>query len=142
MSPTTAMRTAHGRFDVKLAPQPADDAAGGAAFSRLLLDKRFHGDLDATSAGQMIAHRTAVEGSAGYVAMKLVTGTLFGRRGSFVLQHSCTMQRGAPTQDITVVPDSGTDALVGLGGRMTIAIDGGAHSYSFEYSLAPLTPGA
>jgi hypothetical protein len=100
------------------------------------LDKRYHGALEASSSGEMIAFRSATPGSAGYVAMETVRGTLAGRAGSFVLQHSSTLNRSAPTQSITVVPDSGTEALAGLAGRMTIDIAAdGAHAYRFEYSL-------
>jgi Protein of unknown function (DUF3224) len=126
---------AEGAFDVKMVPQSADPA-GGESIGRMLLDKRFHGTLDATSKGQMLAMRTAVEGSAGYVAMEVVTGKLDGRQGSFVLQHSGTMNRGAPTLTLTVVPDSGTGELAGLSGSMAIDIAGGKHSYRFDYSLA------
>jgi hypothetical protein len=126
---------ARGTFEVKLTPQPADDPAAAAAPGRMTLDKRFHGDLEADSLGQMLAYRTAVEGSAGYVAMERVTGRLGDRQGSFVLQHSGTMARGTPSLSITVVPDSGTDELAGLSGRMNIVIEGGQHSYEFDYQL-------
>jgi len=125
---------ARGTFDVKVMPQAADNPAGGP-FSRLFLDKQFHGDLDGTSKGQMLGAGTAVEGSAAYVALELVSGTLSGRRGSFILQHTGTMKKGAPTMTVTVVPDSGTDQLTGLEGRMTIIIEGGKHSYDFDYTL-------
>lgn len=126
--------TARGTFDVKVVPVPDGDSAGGP-FSRLLLDKQFHGDLEATSKGQMMGAMTAVQGSGGYVALELVTGTLNGKRGSFILQHSGTMQRSVPTMHVMVVPDSGTDELKGLSGRMTIIIEGPKHSYEFEYTL-------
>jgi hypothetical protein len=131
-----AVMTNHSRgtFDVKVIPQPPDDAAGGP-FSRLFLDKQFHGDLDGTSKGQMLGAGTAVEGSAGYVALELFSGTLHGRRGSFILQHNGTMTKGVPTMIVTVVPDSGTDQLAGLAGKMTIIIADGKHSYEFEYTL-------
>lgn len=99
------------------------------------LDKQFHGDLEGTSKGQMLTAGTAVKDSAGYVAIERVDGTLKGQRGSFVLQHSGTMTRGAPQLVITVVPDSGTGQLVGLAGKMTILIADGKHSYEFEYTL-------
>jgi hypothetical protein len=125
---------ASGPFDVKLTPQPAEpDIDGG--LGRMALDKAFHGDLDATSKGTMLAAMTDVKGSAGYVAMERVAGTLHGRRGSFVLQHSGTMNRGAQTLAITVVPDSGTGELAGLRGSMTIVIESGRHSYGFDYEL-------
>lgn len=126
---------ARGTFDVKVVPQAPDDPAGGP-FSRLFLDKQFQGDLDGTSKGQMLAAGTAVEGSAGYVALELFSGTLNQRRGSFILQHNGTMAKGVPTLIVTVVPDSGTDQLAGIAGQMTIIIAGGKHSYEFEYTLA------
>ena len=125
---------ASGPFDVKLTPQPAEpDTDGG--LNRLALDKTFHGDLDATSKGTMLSAMTDVKGSAGYVALERVTGSLHGRRGSFVLQHSGTMDRGNPTLTISVVPDSGTDELVGLSGTMAIVIAQGKHNYGFDCEL-------
>jgi hypothetical protein len=102
----------------------------------LLIDKQFHGDLDATSKGQMLAAGTGVKGSAGYVAIERVSGKLHGRSGTFVLQHSGTMTRGTPQLSVTVVPDSGTGELIGLSGKMAIIITDGKHSYDFEYLLA------
>lgn len=126
--------TASGPFEVKLAPLPThhgqDDLLG-----RLSLDKTFAGDLVATSTGEMLSAMTAVEGSAGYVAIERVSGTLAGREGSFVLQHSGTMDRGGQTLSISVVPDSGTGGLTGLTGRMTIAVAAGKHSYELLYTL-------
>ena len=130
-----ATMTARGTFEVKMTPQPKDDGAGGG-FDRLFGEKQFHGELDAVSKSQMLAARTAIEGSAGYVALELVTGKLNGRRGSFVLQHKGTMSKGVYNMDVTVIPDSGTDELVGITGTMTITIEGGKHSYNFEYSLS------
>jgi hypothetical protein len=127
---------ASGTFDVKLSPQaPDDDKPESAAVGRLVIDKQFHGDLEATSKGQMLAVRTGVEGSAGYVAMEQVTGTLHGRSGSFALQHSGTMNRGTPQLTVSVVPDSGTGELAGLAGTMDIIVAGGKHSYEFQYRL-------
>jgi len=126
---------AGGTFEVKLSPQPADDYADGAALGRMTIDKEFHGDLEATSKGQMLTGMGSVKGSAGYVAIERVSGVLAGRRGTFVLQHSGTMNRGAPSLTITVVPDSGTDQLAGLAGTMVIDVAGGRHSYTFEYTL-------
>ncbi len=125
-----------GPFDVKMNPQPTDAAAAGDTIGRMLLDKKYHGSLDATGKGQMLAMRTPVEGSAGYVAMELVVGKLDGRSGSFVLQHSGTMNRGAALLLLGVVPDSGTGELVGLSGNMEIIIAEGRHSYRFEYNIA------
>jgi hypothetical protein len=132
---TVAMTRASGTFDVKLAPQPKDDYSDGASLGRLTIDKEFRGDLAGTSKGQMLTAMTAVKGSAGYVAIELVTGALHGRRGSFVFQHSGTMNRGAPTLTLTVVPDSGTGELTGLAGSMVIDIADGKHSYTFDYTL-------
>jgi hypothetical protein len=101
----------------------------------MVIDKQFHGDLEGTSKGQMISAMGSVKGSAGYVAMERVTGKLKGRTGSFVLQHNGTMTRGAPQLSVTVVPDSGTDQLTGIAGMLTIKIEGGKHSYEFEYTL-------
>lgn len=123
---------AGGTFEVKLTPQASDDATLG----RMSIDKQFHGDLEATSKGAMLTAGTAVKGSAGYVALERVTGALHGRSGTFVLQHSGTMTRGAPQLTISVVPDTGTDQLVGLAGQMAIKIADGKHSYDFEYTLA------
>lgn len=131
----TRMTHASGEFDVKLTPQTADDKSAGAAVGRYSLDKKFHGDLEGTSKGEMLAVGTAVEGSAGYVAIEQFTGTLNGRSGTFALQHSGTMTRGAPQLSVTVVPDSGTGQLEGLSGQMTIKINDGKHSYNFEYTL-------
>jgi hypothetical protein len=128
---TIIMAHASGAFEVKLTPQTQNDAAVG----RMSIEKQFHGDLEATSRGEMLAVSTAVKGSAGYVAMEQVTGALQGRSGTFALQHTGTMTRGTPGLSITVVPDSGTGQLVGLSGRMAIQIADGKHSYDFEYTL-------
>ncbi|QEL14909.1 DUF3224 domain-containing protein [Limnoglobus roseus] len=127
-----------GPFDVKLAPLPTYDTTEGSLLGRRSIDKQFHGDLEATSVGEMLAAGTAVKGSAGYVAIERVTGTLGGKSGTFVLQHSGTMNRGEPGLVITVVPDSGTGELTDLAGTMSIEITGGKHFYDFEYTL----PGA
>ena len=126
------MSRASGTFEVKLSPQTdADNTVG-----RMSIDKQFQGDLVGTSKGQMLMAGTGVEGSAGYVAIEKVEGTLDGRSGSFYLQHSGTMARGVGELSISVIPDSGTGGLVGLSGRMNIIIANGAHSYEFEYELA------
>ena len=128
------MAKASGTFAVKVSPQaPAEGDTSGVG--RLLLDKEFQGDLSATSKGQMLAVGTAVEGSAGYVAMEQVKGSLNGKNGSFALQHFGKMTRGTPELNVTVVPDSGTEELTGLAGKMQIIIADGSHSYEFEYEL-------
>jgi hypothetical protein len=131
---------ATGTFDVKIDPQPADEKAGGAAIGRMLIDKQFHGDLEATSKGTMLSAGSPAKGSAGYVAIELVIGTLHGHTGTFALQHTGSMTQGIPQLTITVVPDSGTDQLVGLAGKVTVNIlrsagVDGKHSYDFEYTL-------
>jgi hypothetical protein len=123
-----------GTFEVKVTPQ-AGDASIDGDIGRMSLDKQFHGDLEATSKGLMLAAMSSVKGSGGYVAMERVTGTLKGRNGSFVLQHIGTMTRGVPQMTVTVVPDSGTGQLAGLAGTMTIKIADGKHSYDFDYTL-------
>ncbi len=126
---------ASGTFEVELNPQVPDDKVGDASVGRMSIDKQFHGDLEATSKGQMLTVMTDVKGSAGYVAMERVTGTLHGHSGTFALQHSGTMTRGAQGLTVTVVPDSGTGELIGIAGKMTIDIVDGKHSYGFEYTL-------
>lgn len=127
---------ASGTFEVKLNPLAAYNDAEASNLGRMSLDKQFHGDLEGTSKGEMLTAGTGVKGSAGYVAIERVSGTLHGRKGTFVLQHSGTMTRGAPRLIITVVPDSGTDQLVGLAGTLVINIADGKHSYDFEYTVA------
>ena len=129
----TTQQFAKGSFQVKRAPVPAAfDAAGLARHS---LDKSFRGDLEGTSLGEMVSAGGGVAGSAGYVAMERVTGMLHGRVGTFVLQHSATMNRGTPSLTLTVVPDTGTDQLTGLSGSMRIIIDKGQHFYEFDYEI-------
>jgi hypothetical protein len=130
------MNSASGTFQVKLTAQPSD---GDARLGRLTIDKQFQGDLEATSKGEMLTGGTQVKGSAGYVAMELVTGKLNGRSGSFILQHTGTIDRGNPSLSVTVVPDSGTDELTGLTGKMAINIADGKHSYQLQYTLEPQT---
>ena len=123
---------ATGTFEVKLDPQ-AQDVSG---LGRLSIDKTFSGDLDGTSKGQMLAASTETPGSAGYVALERVTGTLAGRSGTFILQHTGTMNRGVPSLSVTVVPDSGTGQLIGLAGSFAIDIGGKEHRYAFDYQIA------
>jgi len=124
---------ATGSFEVKL--NPLETYTKAATLGRMSLDKQFRGALEATSKGEMLSAATAVKGSAGYVAIEHVNGTLDGRSGTFILQHSGTMTRGAPQLSITVVPDSGTGQLTGLAGKMTINIVDKNHFYDFEYDL-------
>lgn len=126
------MTQAKGTFTVTLQPLTGHDSSPQAVVGRRSIDKVFSGDLTGTSIGEMLASMGTVKGSAGYVAMEKVSGTLLGKAGSFVLQHSSTMTRGAPTQSITVVPDSGTGELSGLRGSMVILIEAGVHNYVFD----------
>jgi hypothetical protein len=126
-----AMSHATGTFEVKMNPQPSDPPIG-----RFLFDKQFHGGLDGTSKGEMLAAGNGAAGSSGgYVALEQFTGTLDGRKGTFILQHSGIMTLGKPELTITVVPDSGTGELKGLTGKLSITITDGKHSYDFEYTL-------
>jgi Protein of unknown function (DUF3224) len=130
------MAHASGTFEVKLTPQKPDNKeAESASIGRMSIDKQYHGDLEASSKGEMLSAMTDVKGSAGYVAIERVTGTLHGRTGSFVLQHSGTMTRGEPQLSVTVVPDSGTGELAGLAGALTIRIAEKQHFYEFDYTL-------
>jgi hypothetical protein len=123
------MPTAHGTFEVKLTPQE------GSGVGRMSIDKKFSGDLDASSEGTMLAVRGTVKGSAGYVAIEVVNGMLGGRSGSFALQHWGVMTRGEPEQRVMVIPDSGAGDLAGISGAMTIIVEDGKHAYELHYSL-------
>ena len=132
---STMSAKATGTFEVKLTSQVSEDKNAEVSLSRFTIEKQFSGDIVGTSKGLMLTGGTATKGSAGYVAMEKVSGTLAGRTGTFILQHSGTMTRGTPQLSIIVVPDSGTDQLEGLAGKMVINIDAGKHSYEFDYSL-------
>ncbi|GGC61591.1 DUF3224 domain-containing protein [Undibacterium terreum] len=124
-----------GSFDVKLTPQTSPGKPADTVPGRMSIDKQFNGELDAHSVGEMLAAMGNVKGSAGYVAIEQVTGKLQGRSGTFVLQHTGTMNRGAAQLSVTVVPDSGTGELTGLEGSMKIDIVDGKHFYEFDYTL-------
>ena len=124
-------RRADGAFEVRMTGDPV----GGSAIGRFALDKTYRGSLEATSRGQMLSAGAVEKGSAGYVAIEIVEGTLDGRSGSFALQHSGTMTRGSARLTIDVVPDSGTGELEGLAGTMTIRVGDGRHEYALDYSL-------
>jgi len=126
---------ATGTFEVKVIPQPAEDQSKPAAISRMSIDKQFHGGLEGTSRVEMLTAGTEVKGSAVYVALEQFTGTLAGRKGSFLLHHTGIMTRGTPQLTVCVVPDSGTGQLVGLTGEMNITIADGKHSYDLSYTL-------
>lgn len=126
---------AKGSFAVKLVPLAFEGQPEGSKLGRMSIDKAFSGELVADTKGQMLSAGSEVKGSAGYVAIERVEGTLNGRRGTFTLQHTGTMNRGVPSLAVTVVPDSGTGELTGLAGELKIIIADGKHSYEFSYTL-------
>jgi hypothetical protein len=127
---------AQGTFDVNIIPQPPEGKAeGSTTLGRMLIEKKFHGDLEAVSKGQMLTGMAEVKGSGVYVAIEQVKGTLNGRSGSFILHHLGIMVRGVPQLSVTVAPDSGTGELAGIEGSMTIIIADGKHAYDFAYTL-------
>lgn len=129
------MTLASGEFDVKMTPEALSATAAPTGLGRFSLDKRYHGPLEAVSSGEMLSAMGTVQGSAGYVALERVEGTLDGRHGAFVLQHNGSMNRGAPFLSVTVVADSGSGELQGLQGKLDIRIEGGKHYYDFDYAL-------
>lgn len=128
---------AKGGFDVKRTPQGSLDMGDGFEIGHMRFDKQFHGPLEATGVVHMLAAMSPVEGSGAYVAVERIVGTLDGRAGSFLAVHKGVMDRGTPALDLTVVPDTGTDALTGLRGRIAIDIVDGTHFYTFDYELEP-----
>lgn len=125
-----------GIFNVKLSPLDTyAKGQGGVTLARMSIDKTFHGELDATSKGEMLSAMTAVQGSAGYVAVEQVVGSLSGKQGSFVLQHFGTMSGDDNRLILEVTPDSGSGELSGLRGKMSIRIEEGRHFYDFDYDL-------
>lgn len=128
-------QVAKGSFTVEIQPQGEPVTTDGVTTGRASLNKRFEGDLVAAGKGEMLSALTPVKGSAGYVAIERVTGTLNGRIGSFVFQHSGTMNQGAQQLSIQVVPASGTGGLAGIEGSFRISIVDGMHFYEFEYRL-------
>lgn len=126
---------AQGTFEVKTAPLPPDEATAATSIGRYSLDKVYRGDLEAVSAGEMLGAGDPATGTAGYVAIEHVSGTLQGRNGSFALQHFGTMDGGKFEMNVRVVPGSGSGQLEGIAGTLTITIAGGQHSYAFEYTL-------
>lgn len=126
---------AKGEFDVARIPQDELDIGGGATIGHSRFEKRFRGPLEATSVVHMLALMTPVPGSGAYVAIERIEGTLDGRRGSFFAQHNGIMDRGRPSLDLTVIPDSGSGELTGLHGRIAIDIVEGKHFYTFDYGF-------
>lgn len=129
------MPLAQGTFDVKTAPLAADEATAATSIGRYSLDKVYLGDLEGASAGEMLGAGNPATGTAGYVAIEQVTGSLHGKHGSFALQHFGTMDQGKFDINVKVVPGSGTAQLAGIAGVLTILIEGKKHSYSMEYTL-------
>ncbi|HEY0504657.1 MAG TPA: DUF3224 domain-containing protein [Lysobacter sp.] len=129
------MAQVKGEFDVKRTPEGGFDLGGGTLAGHFRFDKVFHGALDGTGVVHMLAVGTQVDGSAAYVAVERISGTLEGLSGSFLTQHNGTLDRGAPSLSVTVVPDSGTDELTGLRGRIAIDIVEGKHFYTFDYEV-------
>lgn len=124
-----------GSFEPGVKPLPAD-LPTAPSLGRMTLNKQLHGGIEGTSTGQMLTAMSETKGSAGYVAVEVVTGKVDGLTGSFSLIHMGIMDRGKPTLTVTVVPDSGTVELVGLAGTFTINIAAdGKHTYDFEYTL-------
>ena len=126
---------AKGEFEVTRIPQEELEIGEGATIGHSRFDKRFRGVLEATSVVHMLALLTPVQGSGAYVAFERIEGTLDGRRGSFFVQHNGIMDRGEPSLDVTVIPDSGTGELTGLHGRIGIDISNGKHYYTFDYGF-------
>jgi hypothetical protein len=124
-----------GEFEVRRGTEPACDMGEGVQAGHFRFDKRFRGDLDATSVVHMLAVMTEVQGSAGYVAIERISGTLHRRQGAFFVVHNGVMDRGTPSLTLTIVPDSGTGELVGLSGRMAIDIVDGRHYYTLDYAF-------
>jgi hypothetical protein len=134
-----AKAVAKGSFTVQVKPVIEPSVADGVSLGRMSIDKQFEGDLVGTGKGEMLSALTPVKGSAGYVAIERVTGALHGRAGSFVFQHTGTMDQGAQSLSITVVPGSGTGALAGISGRFNLTIVDGKHLYEFSYALPQTT---
>jgi hypothetical protein len=126
-----------GKFDVKLDPLDVfTKGKDGVNLGRMSIDKKFYGDLEANSKGEMLSAMTTTQGSAGYVAIEQVFGNLSGKNGSFVLQHFGTINRGNDRLILEVVPDLASGMLSGLTGTMIISIEEGQHYYEFDYQLA------
>ncbi|MDR3764055.1 MAG: DUF3224 domain-containing protein [Acidobacteriota bacterium] len=123
---------ARGTFTVNVRPLTPTPAEGIARYS---IDKVIDGDLKATTKGEMFSAGDPKQGTAGYVAMEMVTGTLNGRQGSFALQHSATMDASGRKMTVLIVPGSGTGELAGIAGTFEIIIEGGKHSYDLTYTL-------
>lgn len=135
--PYTSAMNAKGTFELTMTAEPPYSVIEGVSLGRVAFEKQFAGPLEATSHVEMIGARTPVDGSAGYVAVERVTGSLEGKSGTFVLMHTGVMTRGARALVVSVVPDSATGELKGLSGTMDIQIVDGKHTYDFAYTFTP-----
>jgi len=126
---------ARGTFEVQISPLPADDYADAASMGRMQLDKQFSGDITGTGKGQMLTGMGSVQGSAAYSAIERVSGTVSGKSGNFMLQHTGIMHAGKQELTITIVPASGTDELTGIAGTFVLTIEGKVHRYDLAYTL-------
>lgn len=130
---------AKGSFEVKMTPKPWSESSEEHGLGRFMLDKQYHGDLEAAGVGQMLTAGNGAPGSSGaYVALEKITGSVDGRKGAFVVYHLGIMNRGVPELKLAIVPDSGSGELQGIGGTITIAVADGKHSYDFAYTLATI----
>ncbi len=129
-------QVAQGTFDIVMTPPPAGEGAGRLSVGRMLIDKKYVGDLNGTGQGEMLSAGNPAAGSAGYVAIEHITGTLHGRSGGFALQHSGTMHDGNSELTITIVPGSGTGDLFGIEGKLKLDIVDRQHFYEIAYSLS------
>lgn len=132
------MQRAGGPFEITIIPAGPPEKEGRTATARMELEKRYTGALDASGKGSMLTAVSNTQGSAAYVAIERVSGTLAGRKGSFVLQHAGTMRGGSSQATITIVPDSGTEELSGISGSLALSVVDGKHAYLLDYVLAPV----
>lgn len=120
-----------GSFDVRMQPPPPQ----AADFVRLTLDKTFKGGLEGTSLVEMLASGDGRDPSGGYVALERFTGRLQGRSGSFIMQHSGTMEPGVMNISVLVTPGSGAGELEGITGSLIIRKEGKQHFYTLRFTL-------
>ena len=130
------MPTARGPLDVNIEAEPPFLEQDGLKLNHNVVRKEFSGDMVGTSEAQMIAAYTGTPGSAGYVAIEHFTGSVDGKSGSFVLQHSGVMNKGDAQLTVTIVPDSGAGEMAGISGTLEIDNDEGQHSYVLDYEHA------
>ncbi|CUI06674.1 DUF3224 domain-containing protein [Massilia antarctica] len=127
--------TAKGTFEITMQAPPSGEGAGRVSLGRMLIDKYYSGDLIGIGQGEMLSAGNPAAGSAGYVAIEHVTGTLDGMSGSFALQHAGTMHAGASHLSISIVPGSGTEGLSGIQGKFKLDIVDSKHYYELEYTM-------